>query len=490
MAGIGFELKRLFKKRSVFSTIFAGAYATIVTIGPNLIVILALNLMYLLPPYAEMAYRDREVLSSTILYVFIFALILVAGVNILLSKHMADKVYCEDYNGIASAVEAGNLLVAGLTALLGIPFGCAMYWVGHLPLYYIFIAYIFFSGLSFTFFYMSIITILKEYRKISYSFLGSFAVSLLLACVCVYWKLAPMRDIILLSLAVGFTLIAMLMCTRIQRTFPVHGETGWELLRSLKKNLPLVLANEFYVMGLYAHNFVFWFFSDFSIVTANVFRSAPTYDMATYLAMLSNISIQVVFVVNVETKFHMAYQTYCESVVGAADKDIRRAKRDMVETLRRETLYIIQIQAIVNILVYLAAIAVLPKLGIEGLMLTMYPVLSVAYMIIYLVQCLMIYLYYLNDVTGAAIAGFTLLAGVTIGSLIAVKLPAAQAGLGAAFGGLCAFTVCFFRIRHILIHLDDHIFGQGRIVPRVRSRGAHSVTTIYQFRKEGQEGSR
>lgn len=489
MAGIGFELKRLFKKRGVFSTIFAGAYATIVTIGPNLIVILALNLMYLLPPYAEMSYHDREVLSSTILYIFIFALILVSGVNILLSKFMADKVYNEDYNGIASAVEVGNLLVAGLTALLGIPFGCAMYWVGQFPLYYIFIAYLLFSALSFTFFYMSIITIMKEYRKITYSFLGSLTASVLLAYVCVYRELAPVRDVILLSLAVGFTLIAMLMNTCIQRTFPVHGEKGWELLSGLKKTLPLILANVFYVLGLYVHNFVFWFRSDFSVVTANVFRSAPTYDMATYLAMLSNISIQVIFVVNVETKFHTAYKIYCESVVGAADKDIRRAKRDMIETLRRETLYIIQIQSIVNILVYLGAIAVLPKLGIEGLVLTMYPVLSVAYMIIYLVQCLMIYLYYLNDVSGAITVGFTLLAGAMIGSLIAVKLPPAQAGLGAAFGGLCAFTVSFFRIRYILIHLDDHIFGQGRIVPRMRSLKAHSMTTIYKFREEEREGS-
>ena len=487
MAGIGFELKRLFKKQGVFSTIFAGAYAAVVTIGPNLIVILALNLMYLLPSYAEMSYYDRELLSSTILYIFVFALILVSGVNILLSKHMADKVYAEDYGGIASAVEAGNLLVAGLTALLGIPFGCAMYWTGRLPLYYIFTAYILFAGLSFTFFYMSVITIMKEYRKITYCFLGSLTVGVALAYLCVNWAGAPVRDVILLSLAVSFTLIAMLMCTRIRRTFPVHGEKGWELLGSLKGSLPLVLANVFYVLGLYVHNFVFWFRSDFRIVTADVFHSAPVYDMATYLAMLSNISIQVVFVVNVETKFHTAYKTYCESVIGAAGKDIRRTKRDMIETLRRETLYIIQLQAIVNILVYLGAIVVLPRLGIEGMVLTMYPVLSVAYMVMYLVQCLMIYLYYLNDAAGAAVVGLTLALGALAGSLVSAALPPAQAGLGVAFGGLCAFTVAFFRIRYILIHLDRHIFGRGSVVPRARSRGAHSVTTVYKFQKEGRE---
>lgn len=487
MAGIGFELKRLFKKQGVFSTIFAGTYATVVTIGPNLIVILALNLMYLLPPYAEMSYYDRELLSSTILYVFVFSLIQVSGVNILLSKHIADKVYMEDYEGIASIAEAGSLLVAGMTALLGIPFGFAMYQAGHLPLYYIFVSYVFFAGLSLTFFYMNIITIMKEFRKITYCFGGSLTAGVVLAYVCVNWIGAPIRDVILAALAVSFTLIAMLMFTRIRRTFPTHGEKGWELLSDLRKNLLLILANLFYVLGLYAHNFVFWLCSDFRIITANLFHSAPTYDMASYLAMLSNISIQVVFVVNVETKFHTAYKTYCESVIGASGKDIRRAKRDLVETLRRETLYIIQLQAIVNILVYLGAIVLLPRLGIEGVALSMYPVLSVAYMVIYLVQCLMIYLYYFNDTAGAAVVGLTLLAGVVLGSLISVQLPPSQAGLGASFGGLCAFTVGFFRIRYILIHLDRHIFGRGSIVPRKRSRKAHDVTVIYKFGKEGQE---
>lgn len=487
MAGIGFELKRLFKKSGVFSTMFAGAYAAVVTIGPNLIVILALNLMFLMPSYARTRYYDRELLNSTILYIFVFSLILVSGVNILVSKYMADKVYEEDFDSLASAIETGNLLLAVLIALAGIPFGCAMYWAGHLPFYYIFTAYLLFSGLTFTFYYMSIITILKEFRKITCFFGGSLTAAVLLAYVCVNLLGVLVRDAILLSLAAGFSLIAILMFTLIKRSFPVHNRRGGELLTSLKTSLPLILSNVLYVLGIYIHNFVFWFCSDFSVTVSNVFLSAPSYDMATYLAMLSNISIQVVFVVNVETKFHTAYKIYCESVIGAAGKDIRRAKRNLIETLRRETLYIIQLQAIINILVYLGAIAVLPRLGIGGLVLSMYPVLSMAYMVIYLVQCFMVYLYYLKDARGAAAVAVAFFVGNFIGSLVAVGLPPIQAGLGAAFGALCAFTAAFFRVRYILIHLDEHIFGQGTVTPRIRSRKARSVITTYHFPREEQE---
>lgn len=485
MAGIGFELKRLFKKEGVFSTVFAGVHATAVTIGPTIIVIVALNLMYMLPPYIEMAYREREVLSSTILYVFIFALILASPINIILSRYMADKIYEEDYSTIFTSVETGGALIAIGVAVLGIPFGYAMYTIGDLPLYYVFISYLFFAGLAFTFYYMTFITVLKEYGKITGSFLGSLLVGFLFVVISVFLFDVAMVDAILLGLTISFILIAMLLLMFIKKSFRHHSNNFKELFSYIKKDVWLILANVFYIWGLYIHNFVFWFLSDYKITVANVFISAPDYDMATYLAMLSNISILVIFVVNVETKFHTAYKAYCESIIGAAGKEIRRAKQKMIETLRRETIYIIQIQIIVNIIVYIAAIVVLPKIGIEGVILSMYPVLSVGYMILYLVQCFMIYLFYLDDAKGAAAVGAVFLTATLLGSLWSVYLPPALAGLGVVIGASCGFTVAFFRIRYMLIHLDKHIYGRGKIVRQIKTiTKQQSTTTVYSFVNE------
>lgn len=482
MAGIGFELKRLFKKEGVFSTVFAGIHATAVTIGPTIIVIVALNLMYMLPPYIEMAYREREVLSSTILYVFIFSLILASPINIILSRYMADKIYEEEYTTIFTSVETGGVLIGFGVAILGIPFGYAMYTIGNLPLYYVFISYLFFAGLSFTFYYMTFITVLKEYGKITGSFLGSLLIGFIFVVISVFLFDVEIVDAILLGLTISFILIAMLLLMFIKKSFRHHSHNFKELFTYIKKDVWLILANVFYIWGLYIHNFVFWFLSDYKITVANVFISAPDYDMATYLAMLSNISILVIFVVNVETKFHTAYKAYCESIIGAAGKDIRRAKQKMIETLRRETIYIIQIQIIVNIIVYIAAIVVLPRVGIEGVILSMYPVLSVGYMILYLVQCLMIYLFYLDDARGAAAAGAVFLIGTFLGSLWSVHLPPVLSGLGVVFGASCGFTVAFFRIRHMLIHLDKHIYGRGKIVKQIKTLAKkQSSTTVYSF---------
>lgn len=488
MAGIGFELKKLFKKEGVFSTIFAGIYATAVTVGPTIIVILALNIMYMLPPYIGISYHDKEVLSSTILYVFIFALILASPINIILSRYVADEIYREDYDSIFSAVETGSVLIAVFVALMGVPFGFAMYFVGNLPLYYIFMAYVFFAALSFTFYYMTFITVLKEYRKITYSFLGSLTIGVLVVLLEVYIFGISIVDAILFGLMLSFLLIAMLLLTFIKKSFVRHNHNSREIFSYIKKGWWLIFANALYIWGLYIHNFVFWFRSEYQVVVANVFISAPTYDVATYLAMLSNISILVIFVVNVETKFHTAYKAYCESVIGASGKDIRRAKQKMIETLRRETIYIVQIQAIVNIIIFIAAMAIFPKVGIGGVIMSMYPVLSIGYMLLYLVQCMMIYLFYLDDQRGAPMVGIAFFLGTFFGSLFAVKLSAPLAGLGVVIGGACGFTTAFFRIRYKLMHLDQHIYGRGKVVQQDRKIKKKGNVTVYSFERDAKGG--
>ncbi len=464
MAGIGFELKKLFNKEGIISTVFAGLYATVVTVGPTLMVILCMNLMYYILPYVNVPYREKEILSSTILYVFIFSLIVSSPVNIILSRYTADKIYQEDYDSVLPALDMGNLVLAVLTILTGVPFGIAMYFIGKFSLAYILVSYLFYTGLIFSFYCMTFITLLKEYRKITYSFLLSLATGILFACILVFLAGFSVVNGVLGGLTLSFNMIAVMLMSRIRRNFRQHNENTGEVLHYLRKCWKLLLSSFFYTAGLYSHNFVFWFFSSYKVLVANVFLSAPTYDMVTYLAMLSNISILVVFVVNVETKFHTAYKTYCESIIGASGKDILKAKQRMIEVLRKEFLYIVQLQIIINICVFVLVIAFASDLGISGRILTMYPVMSMAYMLIYLVQCMTIFQYYLDDGGGAVLVGLIFMLGSTAGSMISIHFPPVFAGCGVLFGAFLGFTYAFFRIRHMLIHLDEHIYCRGNVV--------------------------
>ena len=76
-----------------------------------------------------------------------------------------------------------------------------------------------------------------------------------------------------------------------------------------------MVINFFYTLGLYIHNFVFWT-TEMRMVVAYSFVCAQPYDMASCLAMFTNISATVIFIARVEMYFHSRYKAYSEAVIG------------------------------------------------------------------------------------------------------------------------------------------------------------------------------
>ena len=82
MAGIGIKMGRFFKKRRLISSHVAGsAYSVLITLAPMLLVILTIFLMQFLLGYTDAAYNDRQLYQVTMLYIFIFSLILSSPLN-------------------------------------------------------------------------------------------------------------------------------------------------------------------------------------------------------------------------------------------------------------------------------------------------------------------------------------------------------------------------------------------------------------------------
>lgn len=100
MAGIGFELKKIYRKEGLSHSFLGVAYSSLVTIGPTIIVMAVILVMYMVLGMSRISFADRELLSSTILYVFIFSVITTAPINSVFSRYLADKIYEEKTDGI------------------------------------------------------------------------------------------------------------------------------------------------------------------------------------------------------------------------------------------------------------------------------------------------------------------------------------------------------------------------------------------------------
>ena len=98
MAGIGFELKKLFQKKGVLNTTKAYGYATIICAGPMLLgAILLLGIMALCNLF-DTPTHTRELLICMITYTLLASVTVSSFFSMVVTRYVADMLF-EEENG-------------------------------------------------------------------------------------------------------------------------------------------------------------------------------------------------------------------------------------------------------------------------------------------------------------------------------------------------------------------------------------------------------
>ena len=466
MAGIGFELKKLFKSNSIVSKLRGSSYAALITIGPLVLIIVTLFLIYYFLGYNNILFASRDLLASTILYVFIFSLCTTSPFNSVISRFIADKIYENDERHILPSYYMSLALNVAVSSVFALPFCLWMVFVGKINIMYTFVSYSAYIGLVLVFFSMTYITALKEYIKIAWAFLIGMGVTLLLGVILARVFGVDISFAIITAFAVGFLITGFIMFGLIRVFFKESSNEYLLIIDYFKQYWKLILTNTFYTLGLYVHNFIFWG-SDLRIVVEKSFVSAPIYDMATCIAMFLNISTMVIFIVEVETNFHDKYQAYCQAVIGGTGDDISFAKNEMFASIRHEFLFVFQLQSVFTLALYLLSLILLPSLGIGGIILSITSSLAVAYLLIFIMYNMVIFIYYFNIYDRALITTIIFFVVTVIGTLISKNFTPNLYGIGVLFGAFAGFSYAYFSLRHIEKNLSYYIFCTGTIANEV-----------------------
>ena len=463
MAGIGVKLNRIFSKNTIATDLVGFGYSTVITIAPMLLVIAALVVEELTLGFSGVGFYRRELFSCTILYIFIFGLLTASPFNPVLSKYMSDVIYNETYEDILPCYYVGLLMNISFSLLIGVPFCLWEFFVGKVPMYYVFTGFCGYISLVLVFYSMLYLSICKDYKKISLYFTFGMVLAVLLSFVFVYLFRMEVTYSMLLSLVIGFFLIACLELSLVTSYFRKNSGKYKQVLQYFKKYWKLVGTNFLYSLGLYIHNFVFWT-TDGRMIVAKSFVCMQPYDMATCLAMFTNISASVIFITRVEMYFHDRYKAYSEAVIGGRGMDIDNAKSRMFRQLNSELMNLVRIQFVVTVVIFMLCITFLPNLGFGGMTMKIYPCLAAGYFVLFVMYAQIIFLYYFSDTTGSLLTAVVFCLGTLLGSIWATTLPIIWYGLGLVIGSLLGWTVAFFRIRYIERHLEGHIFCRERIM--------------------------
>lgn len=484
MAGIGIKLNKIFGKETITTNLIGFGYSTVVTVAPMFVVIGNILLMSYVLGYDNMRYYDRNLFAATVLYIFIFSLLSASPYNAVLSRYLSDVIYEETYDDILPCYYTGLLLTICTACLLGIPFCLWEYFVGKVALYYVYTGFCGFIALVLVFYSMLFLSICKDYSKISLFFFLGMIIAFLFSLLFVWGYKMSVGYSMLLALTIGFSVTAIMEMGTIRRYFRKNNNRYKKVLGYFKRYWKLVAINFAYTLGLYIHNFVFWT-TDLKMVVVKSFVMAPVYDMATCLAMFTNISATVIFIARVEMNFHERYKLYSEAVTGGRWMDIQNTKNRMFRQLATEVLNLVRLQFIISVIVYLLMLVFLPRFGFSGMVMQIYPSLAAGYFILFIMYSEIILLYYYNDLDGAVMTSVVFCLLTFLGTCVSRNFPVIWYGAGLIFGSLTAFILAYFRLRWVEKHLDEHIFCRGVLFKTKREAMPDSL--VFSRKKEQPE---
>lgn len=486
MAGIGVKLNRIYQKNTITTNLVGHFYSTVLTIAPLFVVLVNLMLMEKTLEFNTVPYVSRELFSCTVLYVFIFALLTTSPFNAVLSRYLSDVIFEERYEDIQPCYRVGLLTNMVFSCLFAVPFCLWEYLVGRVALYYVCTGYCCFVGLVMVFYNMLYLSICKEYKLISAYFVSGMVVAYVLALVFRRVFLFDISYSMLLALTVGFLVTAVLEWAKIYQFFPECGREYRRVFVYFKRYWQLIAINFLYTLGLFVHNFVFWT-TDMAMHLVRTFVCNQPYDMATCLAMLTNLSASVIFISRVEMHFQPRYREYSDAVFGKRGSDIQNARKRMFRQLGSELMTLVRLQFIVSVVIYLLFVVFLPRMGYAGTVMRIYPMVAAGYFVLFLMYAEIIFLYFFEDLNGALITAMVFCVSVFLASLISIRLPTIFFGTGVWVGSMVGFTIAYLRLRWLERNLDAHIFCRGDIMKR--SKGIKPSGKVFDRRAQQSEAS-
>lgn len=455
MAGIGFELKKLFSKKGLLLQARANLYAGLVVAGPMLMgAIFLLGARYV-STFGGASIHQQDLIVVIITYSLLFSLILTSTLLFVLARFVADMLYIEEhgrilpsmYGAISIFLVIGSVVWIIFLSFSGIKFSYGVY------------SFILFSQGVIAWVQISYISALKEYQGILIGFvigvisglIVSFAfilldydvVASLLAGTCVAYGV----------LIIDFTIV-------LHQFFPMGSGSSLKFLEWIDKYPQLPFIGFFSTLGLFIHLMLMWN-SPWGVQVEGLFYHAPRHDIPALLAFTTSLVSAVNFVTSVEVNFYPKYRLYFSLLNGDGSlSNIDKAYQDMLDVLKQEVFYL----AIQQVFVTLFAITLFGellsylKLGFTASMIEMFRVLCVGYGIYAIGNVLVLFLLYFSNNTDALWATAVFFVFNTIGTLYTISLPQAYYGFGFVAAGIILYIVALRFLFSYTDRLDYYIF--------------------------------
>lgn len=466
MAGIGFELKKLFRRKGILAKLRAVSYTGAVTTGPMLLGVILLAGISIACEYAGMPRMKRELLNCMATYTLLFSLMVNGILSLPVTRYIADRIFEGRDSYVLPAFMGTNFL---LLTIGGVLYALFLLLSGT-ELLSSLLMMLFLGELIVNWNAMSFLSALKDYKAIFMAFLYSIGLSLTLAVLLVALHWVTVNSM-LFAVTCGYGVMMLLNVRTLYRYFPQREGSCFLFLHWIDEYRSLIFIGILTNVGMFSHLVIMWF-SSVGVQTTAFFRCAPFYDVAAICAFITILASTINYVVSVEVNFYPRYRSYYSLFnSGGTITDIVNAEKAMLSVLEIELLYNALKQLAITALALSVGAVLLEylPLGFNDLMLGYFRTLCVGYGIYAVANTLLLTQLYFADYPGALFCAAVFAVTTTAGTLISLFFSEVYYGFGFLIGCACFMAVCIARLFLFTRKLNYHVLCTQPLISEDRS---------------------
>ncbi len=359
MAGIGFELRKILRKRTYFSLLQAYGYAGVVSAGPWLLSILGILLLGFIAVSQKYQTGSVAEFQVSVTYLIAFSLMATGPVQLIFTRYIADSLFFGEKRLVISIIllMLGSVTAAGAVVALAVSY---FLFQGTSPQYQ------WLMGTGFVelcgVWVLTIMgTSLKDYRGIVFWYFFAYATIL---CAGIYFGKTYGLTGYLLAFDIGQMILLASLGGMVIRQFPGLVDFPKNILQRQRIFWSLSLSGLFFNTAVWSDKIMFWFFPATSEQVIGPLRASPIYDVPIFLSYLLITPGMAVFLFRLETDFVEAYDAFNRAIVnGGIFSEVAAAKQGMIDATRTGLWDIGKIQGATAILAIVFASPIFHLLG-------------------------------------------------------------------------------------------------------------------------------
>jgi polysaccharide biosynthesis protein PelG len=455
MAGIGFQLRNLFKNNSFYGGTKALAVSSVVIAGPMILCIALITMAQLFLLKSDAPFYERELLLAGTLYSFVFSQLITGGFTMLFSRYLADLLFANRKENILSSlygILAVCLLVGGIVGSVYLLFS-PLVWT-----YKVF-SYLFFMELIVVWILCIYISALKKYMQIVRGFFVGVCLSGIAIWFCFYILNVHNATIIFACMNLGFFMMILLYLSSIKQQFSVNNQRYFDFLAYFERYPSLFFIGLLYTLGLYGHSFIVWG-SNLNVLVGNTFVIAPFYDVPVYYAYLTTLPAMIMFVVSMETTFHKEYKNFYSMILGSSPLyEIKLGQSKMLKALSRELLLMMEVQLFFTLMAVALGTRLLPFTVEQIDVFNIMVIGNYFFIIMFIIVQILLYF---DDRKGALIVISTYCLSILFLTFVTTLF--GKYGISVFLAGALGLGVAFIRLNHYCKHLGYYTYCSQPLV--------------------------